>query len=55
MFSLFKRNPKKKLRKEYDALLEKAMFAQRNGDIRTYSMLTAEAQSLWAKIEKLPD
>lgn len=55
MFGLFKRNPKKKMRKEYDALLEKAMHAQRNGDIRTYSMLTAEAESLWAEIEKLPD
>jgi hypothetical protein len=55
MFGLFKRDPKKKMRKEYDALLEKAMHAQRNGDIRTYSMLTAEAESLWAEIEKLPD
>lgn len=55
MFGLFKRNPKKKMRKEYDALLEKAMYAQRNGDIRTYSMLTAEAESLWDEIEKLPD
>jgi hypothetical protein len=55
MFGLFKRNPKKKMRKEYDALLEKAMYAQRNGDIRSYSMLTADAEALWEKIEKMPD
>lgn len=55
MFNLFKRNPKKKLRKEYDALLEKAMHAQRSGDIRSYSMLTADAEKLWEKIEKMPD
>ncbi len=51
MFSIFKRDPKKKMRKEYDALLEKAMHAQRNGDIRTYSMLTADAEALWLRIE----
>ena len=43
------------MRKEYDALLEKAMHAQRNGDIRTYSMLTADAEALRQKIEQLPD
>jgi hypothetical protein len=55
MLGLFKRNPRKKMRKEYDALLEKAMHAQRNGDIRTYSMLTADAEALWEKIEKTSD
>lgn len=55
MFGLFNRNPKKKMRKEYDALLEKAMHAQRNGDIRTQSMLTADAEALWEKIEKISD
>lgn len=52
MFGLFKSDPTKKLRKQYDAKLEQAMHAQRKGDIRTYSMLTAEAESLWAEIEK---
>lgn len=55
MFGLFKSNPKKKMRKEYEALLEKAMHAQRNGDIRSYAMITAEAEALWEKIAKLPD
>ena len=55
MFGLFKSDPTKKLRKQYDAKLEQAMHAQRKGDIKTYSMLTAEAESLWAEIEKLQE
>lgn len=51
MFGLFNSDPTKKMRKQYDALLEKAMHAQRNGDIKTYSTLTAEAEALWEKIE----
>ena len=51
MFGLFKSDPTKKLRKQYDAKLEQAMHAQRKGDIKTYSMLTAEAESLWKQIE----
>ncbi|KXJ61128.1 MAG: hypothetical protein AXW14_10125 [Alteromonas sp. Nap_26] len=39
--------------KQYDALLEKAMHAQRNGDIKTYSMLTAKSEALWKEIERL--
>ena len=46
MFSFFTRNPIKKLNKQYEAKLEQAMHAQRNGDIRTYSMLTAEAEKI---------
>ncbi len=53
MFSLFKSNPTKKLRKQYDIKLEQAMQAQRRGDIKSYSMLTAEAESLWSEIQKL--
>ena len=53
MFGLFNNNPTKKMRKQYDALLEKAMHAQRNGDIKTYSLLTAESETLWKEIEKL--
>ncbi|AXR07776.1 DUF6435 family protein [Salinimonas sediminis] len=53
MFTLFRRDPIKKQRKRYDALLEQAMYAQRNGDIKTYSNLTAEAEALWAEIETL--
>jgi len=53
MFSLFKRNPTKKMRKQYDALLEKGMHAQRRGDIKSYAMITAEAEALWEKIQEI--
>lgn len=53
MFSLFKKNPIKKLNKAYGIKLEQAMLAQRNGDIKSYSMLTAEAEKIREEIEKL--
>lgn len=53
MFGLFKRDLAKQLRKQYSAKLEDAMQAQRNGDIRSYSMLTEEVQALWAQLEPL--
>jgi hypothetical protein len=53
MFGLFKSNPTKKLRKQYDIKLEQAMQAQRKGDIKTYSMLTADAEAIWKQIEAL--
>ena len=53
MFGLFKKDPVKTLRKEYNAKLEAAMIAQRNGDIRTYSMLTQEADAVWRELEPL--
>ena len=53
MFGLFKSNPAKRLRKQYDAKLEAAMKAQRNGDIRGYSELTAEAEEIWKQLGPL--
>lgn len=53
MFGIFKGNAVKKMRKEYDQKSTQAMLAQRKGDIKTYSMLTAEAEALWQKIEAL--
>ncbi|MDC9611010.1 DUF6435 family protein, partial [Pseudoalteromonas sp. GABNS16H] len=53
MFSLFKSDPTKKLRKEYDAKLEQGMQAQRKGDIKGYAMLSAEAEKIWSEIEAL--
>jgi hypothetical protein len=29
------------------------MLAQRKGDIKTYSMLTAESEELWKEIQKI--
>lgn len=53
MFGLFKSNPVAKLKKQYSAKLEEAMHAQRNGDIRTYSELTTEAETLLKEIRLL--
>ena len=53
MFSLFKPDPLKKLRKQYGEVLEKAMLCQRNGDIRQYSFLTEQADALYKEITRL--
>ena len=53
MFSFFKKDPLKELNKQYLQKLEEAMHAQRNGDIRSYSMLTSEAEDLLRQIEAL--
>ena len=53
MFSIFKSDPAKKLDKLYRSKLEEAMHAQRKGDIRSYSMLTAEAEQIENQIKVL--
>jgi hypothetical protein len=53
MLSLFKSDPTKKLQKQYESLLEKAMLAQRNGDIRSCSELTYEAEKIKTEIDRL--
>lgn len=53
MFGFLKSSPLKKMKKQYDQKLEQAMLAQRKGDIRSYAMLTAEAEALWNEIETL--
>lgn len=53
MFGFFKTDPAKKLRKQYNAKLDQALSAQRNGDIRGYAELTAEAEALWKELEPL--
>ena len=53
MFSFLKSDPTKNLKKQYYATLEKAMHAQRKGDIKSYSMITAEAEQIREKIEAL--
>lgn len=55
MFGFLKSSPAKKLRKDYDQKSTTAMLAQRNGDIRNYAKLTAEAEELWKKIEALEE
>jgi hypothetical protein len=53
MFSIFKKDPSKKLNKCYEAKLEQAMLAQRNGDIKGYAMLTAEAEEIATQLNAL--
>ena len=55
MFSLFKKDPKAKLQKAYEAKLTEAMNRQRNGAIRGYSTLTAEAEAIKAEIDAFKD
>tara|TARA_R110001592_G_scaffold363372_1_gene686064 strand:+ start:176346 stop:176534 length:189 start_codon:yes stop_codon:yes gene_type:complete len=51
MFGLFKKSPLKQWKKEHESLVSKAFHAQRNGNIRLYSVLTAQAEALREKIE----
>lgn len=53
MLGFLKSDPIKKLEKEYDALLEKGMQAQRNGDIKSYSLITEQAEQMLSKIKTL--
>ena len=53
MVGLFKKSPIKKLQKQYEAKLQQAIHMQRNGKIREYSFLTAEAEEIRAQMEAL--
>jgi hypothetical protein len=53
MLSFLKPNPVKKLKKQYDAKQQQAFQAQRNGDIRGYSLLTEEAEKIDQQIKEL--
>ena len=53
MFGIFKKSPIEKMENEHKELLTKAFNAQRNGDIRGYSMITAEAEKVREQLEVL--
>lgn len=53
MLGLFKKSPLKKLEAVHKALLTKGFHAQRNGDVRSDSFLTAEAEAIREKIDAL--
>jgi hypothetical protein len=53
MFGFLKGNPEKKLQQKYEKLLEQGMQFQRKGDIKSYSMITAEAEAVRAELEAL--
>lgn len=55
MFSIFKKDSVKKLTKIYMAKLEEGMHAQRNGDIKSYSRISTEAEAVRIEIEALKE
>jgi hypothetical protein len=52
MFNFLKKDPLKKMEKQYLALLEEAMQIQRKGDIKGYAAKMAEAEEMQQKIEE---
>lgn len=50
MFGLFKRDPAKKLQKQYEQMLLVALRLQRKGDIMGYSMKIQEAELIREQI-----
>lgn len=54
MFGWFVKNKKRALEKKYQQLYEQAIHEQRNGNIRGYSELIAEAEEI-AKLIESPE
>ncbi len=53
MFNLFKKDPVKKLRTQYEKLLKEAMELQRKGDIKGYALKTEAAEKVADEIQQL--
>ncbi|MEZ4886505.1 MAG: DUF6435 family protein [Chitinophagales bacterium] len=53
MFGFFKKDPVKKLQKEYLQLMEKARDIQRSGDVVKAALVYEEAEKIAVKIEEL--
>jgi len=53
MFGMFKKDPVKKLEKQYAQLMEKAMAVQRSGDLKAYAKLIEESEGIQAQIQAL--
>lgn len=53
MFGLFKKDPVKKLEKEYQKLLEEGMQLQRSGDIKGYAIKMSAAEAVADQIQAL--
>lgn len=53
MFNLFKSDPVKKLRKQYEQKMLEARDLQRKGDIKAFALKTAEADAIMAEMERL--
>lgn len=55
MFGWLRRNPRKKLEAQYAQKLEQARDAQRNGNIKGYADLMAEAETILQEIDRLAE
>tara|TARA_Y100000385_G_C13047664_1_gene618262 strand:- start:1328 stop:1507 length:180 start_codon:yes stop_codon:yes gene_type:complete len=53
MFKNLFGNKLKKLEKEYSRLLEKAVHAQRNGDMALFAKLSKEAENIGQKMDEM--
>ncbi len=53
MFGLFKKDELGQLRKLFERVSERAMQAQRNGNIELFSELSEEAEKIGKKIDEL--
>ncbi|MDH3709212.1 MAG: DUF6435 family protein [Cyclobacteriaceae bacterium] len=51
MFTLFKKNPIKKLNRQYQKLMEEARDIQRTGDLKLYAQKIEEAELVAQEIE----
>ena len=54
MLSWFKRDPKKRLRKEIDTLYEKSVAAQRSGNLRLYGEIMTKIDKLSKDLNEPP-
>lgn len=52
MFNFLKKDTTKALQKSYEKKLTEAQQAQRTGDIRSYSMLSEEAEKLYSQLQE---
>ena len=53
MFSLFKKDPVKKLNKQYEKMMLEARDIQRTGDLKLYAKKIAAAEEVAKKINEL--
>lgn len=53
MFKFLFGDPVKKLEKMYANLLEKAMHAQRNGDMALFAKLSAQAEEIGIQMDEM--
>ncbi|MEM7550722.1 MAG: DUF6435 family protein [Bacteroidota bacterium] len=53
MLGLFKKDPLKKLVKQYEAKMEEARDVQRSGDLKKYAKIIDESEVLAKQIDEL--